>query len=156
MIIYGARNRNVTIASGQFECPRCKTTRPYEHINVVRILTLFFIPTVPLGRVGSYIECKTCFTTFTPEQLIGSTDEAFSKDVQAQVDSVKAQTRQGRGCALVVVGAVITLAGCIMLSLLTAFQLTGTSDPLEGIGATLCLIGIIPAPLLAVGSGLLA
>lgn len=43
MIIYGYRNRNVVVGTGQFHCPKCDAHRVYNHVNVVRYFTLFFI-----------------------------------------------------------------------------------------------------------------
>lgn len=157
MILYGYKHRNVTLATGQFQCPKCQTTRTYNHINVVRYFTLFFVALFPLGRVGSFIECETCRSAFKPEELMGLPgNERFAQETQSQITVAKAENRQGRGCALVVIGGIVATAGAIALALLVAFQLTGTSSPTEGLGATLCLVGILPLPLLLLGGGLLA
>lgn len=69
MIIYGTRGREVHVGSGQFNCPRCKSEQEYNHKEVKRYFTLYFIPLIPIGTSGAYIECRGCAGTFAPEIL---------------------------------------------------------------------------------------
>lgn len=69
MIIYGTRTTTPIVASGNFHCPRCGPNRKYDHRKVNSWFTLYFIPIIPLGSRGSYVECQQCAGTFGPEVL---------------------------------------------------------------------------------------
>jgi hypothetical protein len=69
LIIFGRRTTTKTITAGSFTCPRCGPGRGYEHKQVNRWFTLYFIPVIPLGTVGEYVECQGCAATFGPEAL---------------------------------------------------------------------------------------
>ncbi|HEY4055992.1 MAG TPA: zinc-ribbon domain-containing protein [Kofleriaceae bacterium] len=69
LIIFGRRNMTKTANAGQFTCPRCGPASHYEHKQVKRWFTLYFIPVIPLGVVGEYVECRACAGTFKPEVL---------------------------------------------------------------------------------------
>lgn len=69
MIIFGTRGINSTIKEGQFTCPQCATSKPYKHKKVTKFFTLYFIPLIPLGKAGEYVECQTCKGTFVPRVL---------------------------------------------------------------------------------------
>jgi hypothetical protein len=69
MIIFGSTSLNSTIGSGDFFCPRCNMQRPYRHIGVNRFFTLYFIPLIPMGRAGDYVECQQCTGTYGAEVL---------------------------------------------------------------------------------------
>jgi len=64
MIIFGTRTTNPTAGQGQFNCPRCGPQKPYTHKQAKRWFTLYFIPVIPLGMAGEYIECNACAGTF--------------------------------------------------------------------------------------------
>ncbi|WP_407933304.1 zinc-ribbon domain-containing protein [Galbibacter pacificus] len=66
MIIFGTRGIKSTIKSGDFNCPRCDTSKPYRHRKVTKFFTLYFIPIIPLGSAGEYVECNHCKGTFIP------------------------------------------------------------------------------------------
>ncbi len=69
MIIFGTRGVNSTIKSGEFNCPQCETSKPYRHRKVRKFFTLYFIPLIPLGSKGEYVECGSCKGTFIPRVL---------------------------------------------------------------------------------------
>jgi len=69
MIIFGTRGIKFTIKSGNFHCPQCNQSRPYKHIKVRRFFTLYFIPLIPLGKAGEYVECRSCKYTFMPRVI---------------------------------------------------------------------------------------
>lgn len=70
LIIFGTRGVTSAIASGKFHCPGCDgSERSYEHQRVRRFFTLYWIPIIPLGTIGEYIECLTCRGTYDPEVL---------------------------------------------------------------------------------------
>lgn len=60
MIIFGMTSRNKTVESGTFYCPICQGEQVYDHKAVRRWFTLYFIPCIPMGHLGEYIECRTC------------------------------------------------------------------------------------------------
>lgn len=64
MIIFGTRGMNSRLESGSFHCPRCGNDKSFELIAVKRWFTLYFIPVIPLGEAGRYVECKSCAGTF--------------------------------------------------------------------------------------------
>lgn len=156
MIIYGYRHRNISLGSGEFQCPRCQMPRTYEYINVVRYFTLFFIALFPLGRLSSYIECQTCRTAFKPEELIGSPgNEVFARELRARDAAAEMKTKQKRGCATAVIGTIMGVVGGLALMVLVAFQLFGESDPTNNLAGFFGLMCICPLPLLLAGMGLL-
>lgn len=69
MIIFGTRGVKSTMKEGQFNCPQCEANKPYKHKKVTRFFTLYFIPLIPMGRVGEFVECQECKGTFIPKVL---------------------------------------------------------------------------------------
>lgn len=69
MIIFGTRGIKSTIKEGQFLCPQCALNKRYKHKKVTRFFTLYFIPLIPLGKAGEFVECQTCKGTFVPRVL---------------------------------------------------------------------------------------
>jgi len=69
MIIFGTRGLTSTVSSGVFHCPRCGPQRPYSHQRVKRWFTLYFIPCIPMGVAGEYLECNQCAGTFGVDAL---------------------------------------------------------------------------------------
>ncbi|MCP2338780.1 zinc-ribbon domain-containing protein [Actinomadura rupiterrae] len=54
---------------GIFHCPRCGGDRAYRRRSARRWLTLFFLPVVPLRRLGEVVECRVCRTRFAVSAL---------------------------------------------------------------------------------------
>jgi len=75
MILFGTRGVKSTIKLGSFNCPQCEESRSYRHQKVTNFLTLFFIPLIPLGSAGEYVECSDCKSTFVPQVLINNPDK---------------------------------------------------------------------------------
>lgn len=69
MIIFGTRGVKSTMKTGNFHCPQCASEKSYRHRKVTQFFTLYFIPLIPLGRVGEYVECDQCRGTFIPRIL---------------------------------------------------------------------------------------
>jgi hypothetical protein len=69
LIIFGRRAVTGSLGTGSFDCPRCGTTRLYEHKRVRRFFTLYFIPLIPLATLGEYVECEGCRGTYKMEVL---------------------------------------------------------------------------------------
>jgi hypothetical protein len=64
MIIFGARSMESVRSTGIFNCPRCGPSKPYQHKSVNRWFTLYFIPVIPMGSVGAYVQCAQCGATY--------------------------------------------------------------------------------------------
>lgn len=60
LIIWGLRVFFRTIGEGTFHCPRCGGDRRYRLRAGRRFVTLFFIPVIPLNKVGQHVRCATC------------------------------------------------------------------------------------------------
>lgn len=69
MIIYGTKVREKEIATGQFNCPNCKTARSYKHKRIVKYFSLFFIPLFKIKDLGEYVECQECHNQYKPGVL---------------------------------------------------------------------------------------
>lgn len=64
MIIFGTKAKYNKVAEGDFYCPRCQAQRHYIHKKAQRYFSLYFIPIIPIGDLGEFVECQTCHTAF--------------------------------------------------------------------------------------------
>jgi len=64
MIIFGTRGVTTTPDNGEFFCPQCNGQNPYKLKRVRSFFTLYFIPLIPLNKLGEYVECQRCQGTF--------------------------------------------------------------------------------------------
>src|SRR5258708_6295186 len=70
MIIFGTRGVTWNGESGEFVCPGCGgTTQQYTRKTIRRFFTLYFIPLIPLDKLGEYIECQHCRNTYNEQVL---------------------------------------------------------------------------------------
>jgi hypothetical protein len=69
LIIFGFRVFYRTIAQGTFHCRRCGGDRQYRHRSGRRYFTLFFLPVIPLNKVGDHVQCTTCRTRYVTDVL---------------------------------------------------------------------------------------
>ena len=69
MILFGTRGINRNVGEGRFFCPRCSSEQQYTHKAVKRFFTLYFIPLIPMGTAGEFVECQGCAGTFAMEIL---------------------------------------------------------------------------------------
>lgn len=78
IIFYGVRGYTVPTSSGDFFCPECSEQARYGKKFSFNAFYLYWIPVIPF-KWQSYIECKTCRSTFTPTVLEWNpeTDPAF-------------------------------------------------------------------------------
>lgn len=67
MIIFGTRGIASTEESNHFNCPQCRTKRDGSLKNVRTFFTLYFIPLIPMGSRGRYVECHSCGGNFAEE-----------------------------------------------------------------------------------------
>ncbi|WP_147918823.1 zinc-ribbon domain-containing protein [Ruania zhangjianzhongii] len=75
------------IGTGVFYCPQCADDREYVHSHRRRFFSLFFIPIIPLNRVGEVVKCQTCKTKFVPDVLSAPTQGASK---QALISGMRA------------------------------------------------------------------
>jgi len=91
IIVFGTRGITTTGARGEFHCPGCREQRTYRHRNVRRWFTLYFIPVIPLNKVGEYVECDHCTATWMPEVLqhdVVAEDKAFEAEFERAIRRV--------------------------------------------------------------------
>lgn len=69
IIVFGTRGITTTKERGDFHCPGCRDQQPYRFRRVRRWFTLYWIPVIPLDRVGEYVECEYCKATWQPGVL---------------------------------------------------------------------------------------
>ncbi len=69
MIIFGTSSRESVRDQGSFLCPRCSMQRAYQLKSVDRYFSLYFIPLIPIGSAGTYVQCLSCGGTFAEEVL---------------------------------------------------------------------------------------
>jgi tellurite resistance protein len=64
LLIFGLSVFFRTVGQGDFHCPSCGGDRHYRQRVARRWFTLFFLPVIPLNRVGEVVECAACRTRF--------------------------------------------------------------------------------------------
>ena len=69
LLIFGLRVYFRTIGQGTFHCQRCGGDRPYRLKSGRRWIHVFFIPIIPLGQVGEYVQCTECGTRYGSDVL---------------------------------------------------------------------------------------
>jgi tellurite resistance protein len=69
LLIFGLSVFFRTVGQGDFHCPNCGGDRHYRQRVARRWFTLFFLPVIPLNRVGEVIECGTCRSRFNLDVL---------------------------------------------------------------------------------------
>jgi hypothetical protein len=150
MIIYGHRQREREVAEGEFSCPRCQARRPYKHKRLVRYLTLFFIPTIPLGSLGEKVECQVCFNAFPPPDIFRPVEG--TPGTPPTIRPPRSQTK--RGWVLIVLGAIVAMAGGLIALFTVYVQLTSPAGPLDNWQGSLGVLVICPLPLILAGLAL--
>ncbi len=69
MILIGTMNITRTQGRGDFRCPTCGSIREYALKSRRPFLTLYLIPTVPIGGVEYFIRCSGCGSHWDPAIL---------------------------------------------------------------------------------------
>jgi hypothetical protein len=64
IIIFGMRVVFFTLGDGLFHCPNCGGDHQYRRRSGRRFFTLFFIPVIPLNKVGEFVECSVCHSRY--------------------------------------------------------------------------------------------
>lgn len=69
MILIGTMNITLTRDRGDFYCPHCGQTETYRLRSRRPFLTLYLIPTVPVGGAELFVQCDQCRETWDPTVL---------------------------------------------------------------------------------------
>lgn len=69
MILIGTMNLTRTVERGNFYCPTCTMGQTYRLRSRRPWLTLYFIPTVPVGGAESFVQCDQCRQSWDPTVL---------------------------------------------------------------------------------------
>ncbi len=69
MILIGTMNLTRTHDRGDFYCPTCAMIQTYRLRARRPWLTLYFIPTVPVGGPEFFVQCDQCRSTWDPTVL---------------------------------------------------------------------------------------
>lgn len=69
LLIWGLRVFFHTVSEGVFHCRNCGGDRRYRLRSGRRFFTLFFIPVIPLNKVGEHVQCQTCKTRYVVDVL---------------------------------------------------------------------------------------
>ncbi len=105
-IIFGTRVRQSPIGEGQFVCPSCHSQRTYTKTKATRWFTLYFLPVIPLGTVGEYVQCQTCGVTFKPAVLDMKVQpqvaQSSQRDLASLINTVPQRLAEGQSVEYVV------------------------------------------------------
>src|ERR1700722_3993283 len=85
LIIWGLRVFYRTTGQGVFHCRRCGGDRNYRLRSGRRFFTLFFIPIIPLNKVGEHVQCMTCKTRYVTDALAAPTAEQMQAALPARM-----------------------------------------------------------------------
>jgi zinc-ribbon family len=69
LIIFGLRIYFRTVGQGTFHCQRCGGDRQYRLRSGRKWIHVFFIPLIPLGQAGEFVQCDRCGTRYSTEVL---------------------------------------------------------------------------------------
>jgi uncharacterized tellurite resistance protein B-like protein len=75
-IVYGTKETNKTIGSGEFNCPNCTSEQPYWQKTVQEKGHLYWVSLLPLGKKLEYVQCRTCEEIYQPDILDFDPDDA--------------------------------------------------------------------------------
>ncbi len=87
MIIWGFRVIYRTLSSGSFFCPKEEADRSYKLRVAQRFFTLFFIPIIPLKKLGNVVQCDGCKSQFDESVLAIPTTSQRGDSLAATVRS---------------------------------------------------------------------
>lgn len=87
------------IGTGQFHCPHCGGDREYKHRTARRFFTLFFVPVIPLDKVGEVVRCQTCKKRFDPVVLERPTTAQMSLALPAGMRAAAAVVLRAGGAS---------------------------------------------------------
>lgn len=102
MIIFGTKAKYKTIGKGVFYCPHCQTERNYERKQGKNYFALYFIPIIPMGDIGEFIECQRCGRTYSPDVLKFKPSVPPQTDAARMLNDIKAKLDRGMSVEYVV------------------------------------------------------
>jgi tellurite resistance protein len=92
LLIFGLSVFFRTVDEGTFHCPNCGGDRSYRRRSGRRWFTFFFLPVIPLRRLGEVVQCGACRTRFGVSVLrlptVRQMSEALPGGMRAAVASV--------------------------------------------------------------------
>jgi tellurite resistance protein len=88
ILIWGWRVRRKTLSAGIFYSPAAGRDGPYRLIEARRWFTFFWIPLIPLKRLGTFVECQQTKATYDPAILENPTNSDFVDQLSAAVREV--------------------------------------------------------------------
>jgi zinc-ribbon family len=97
LIIFGLTVMFRTIGEGVFHCPKCGGDRQYRLRSGRRFFTVFFLPLIPLGKVGEHVQCMTCRSRFPTQVLTLPTVAQMSAALPAGMRSAAIAMLQASG-----------------------------------------------------------
>jgi hypothetical protein len=83
LLIFGLSVFFRTVAQGMFHCPACGGDRKYRRRAGRRWISVFFLPVIPLNRLGEAVECRSCRTRFNNSVLRLPTAAAMEEALPA-------------------------------------------------------------------------
>jgi len=95
------------IGKGRFACPNCGGDRDYEHRTARRFFTLFFIPVIPLDKVGEVVRCQTCRVRFDPAVLTAPTSAQLASALPAGMRAAAAVVLRAGGTSEAAIAAAL-------------------------------------------------
>lgn len=95
------------IGEGRFACPNCGGDRDYEHRTARRFFTLFFVPVIPLDKVGEVVRCQTCRVRFDPAVLAAPTSAQLASALPAGMRAAAAVILRVGGTSEAAIGAAL-------------------------------------------------
>ncbi|MBX6752006.1 MAG: zinc ribbon domain-containing protein [Micromonosporaceae bacterium] len=149
MIIFGLATFSIfgLIGTGQFHCPNCGGDRHYEHRVARRFFTLFFLPVIPLNKVGEFVRCKTCRTRFDPRVLQRPTTAQLAATLPAGMRAIAATMMRAGGTSEWAVSAAVDAVRRAGLPTYDAQQLWADGgQPVEAAAAQLQALAAQLAP----------
>lgn len=88
MFIFGWGPRETLMDSGQFDCPVCQATTPFQHRRRRRWMTFFFIPVIPISSSHDFIRCQACQSGIPLDALLGESTPPARLSRQALVGMI--------------------------------------------------------------------
>ncbi|MFI0482046.1 hypothetical protein [Actinomadura sp. 9N215] len=83
LLVFGLTAVFRTVSEGTFHCPQCGGDRAYRRRAGRRWLSVFFVPAVPLWRLGHAVECRTCRGRFPVSALRKPTSQQMAETLAA-------------------------------------------------------------------------
>ena len=83
LLVFGLTAVFRTVSEGTFHCPQCGGDRAYRRRAGRRWFSVFFVPMVPLGRLGHAVECRKCRGRFPVSALRTPTAQQMAETLAA-------------------------------------------------------------------------